>query len=507
MRRLIIWLTYFGVLLTVGLTISFTVSRPAISVAATPTPPPTYSYLIVNTYPHDPGAFTQGLIYQDDIFYEGTGLRGRSSLRKVDPTTGHVLKQVNLSDQYFGEGITIWEDRLIQLTWQSGTGLVYDKDSFEPLETFTYPTEGWGITHDGQKLIMSDGTARLYFWDSDTLAEIGHLDVYDHRGPVDQLNELEYINGEIYANIWRTNQIARIDPQTGHVIGWIDLTGILQLPANYNQPVDVLNGIAYDPATERLFVTGKLWPSLFEIELVPPIPATPSPDLTRELTAFYPFSGSAEDVSGQNNHAIVQGATLTIDRFGRPHQAYQFDGENDYLEIPDAASLDMAEQLSVSVWLYYEPPAEQGYYTILEKSEPTEGLAHYGLWLIEERLEFCVQPQAGVFDQVGWCLGSPDSLSLATSQWYHVVGTYEGGTTQLYVNNELVAQRSDSRKQLAVNDSPIFIGADPTDPHQPAVRYFRGILDDLRLYERAITAAEIELLYHQVQIYLPIILK
>ena len=230
---------------------------------------PVDTFQIVATYPHDPDAFTQGLVWQDGIFYEGTGLRGRSSLRKVDPASGDVTQEIDLADQYFGEGITIFGDKLYQLTWQEDTGFIYDKDSFELLDTWTYPGEGWGLTTDGERLIMSDGTNELRFLDPETLDELGRVAVTDQQGnPVVRLNELEYVNGEVLANIWQTDWIARIDPATGSVLGWIDLSGLL--PAEDRmQPVDVLNGIAYDPATDRLFVTGKLWPKLFEIDLVP----------------------------------------------------------------------------------------------------------------------------------------------------------------------------------------------------------------------------------------------
>jgi glutamine cyclotransferase len=248
-----------------GITTSLTVCLYLPAVLA-PMPTPVYTYTIVHTYPHDPGAFTQGLIYENDMLYEGTGLWGRSSLRKVELETGNVLQILALSNQFFGEGITIFDDRIIQLTWQSRTGFVYD-DDFELLQTFKYPTEGWGITHDGTSLIMSDGTSTLYFWDPETFTETNRIAVYDDDGPVVRLNELEYIHGEIYANVWQTDLIARIDPQTGQVVGWIDLEGLLTLEGT-NQTVDVLNGIAYDTAGDRLFVTGKLWPKLFEIELV-----------------------------------------------------------------------------------------------------------------------------------------------------------------------------------------------------------------------------------------------
>lgn len=232
------------------------------------TPTAIYTYTIVHTYPHDPNAFTQGLIFEDDVLYEGTGLWGRSSLRRVELETGEVLQIYELPDQYFGEGVTIYDDQIIQLTWKSRDGFVYNKDSFELLQTFKYQTEGWGITHDGENLIMSDGTSTLYFWDPETFEVVNQIEVYDDNGPVVRLNELEYIQGEVYANVWQTDRIARIDPQTGRVLGWINLKGLLS-QEDLTQPVDVLNGIAYDAAGDRLFVTGKLWPKLFEIELVP----------------------------------------------------------------------------------------------------------------------------------------------------------------------------------------------------------------------------------------------
>ena len=228
---------------------------------------PVYSYRIVNVFPHDRSAFTQGLIFEDGVMYEGTGLWGQSTLRRVDLESGDVLQRYSLSPEYFGEGITLWGDRIIQLTWTDRLGFVYDKDSFDLLGSFDYPTEGWGITHDGAKLIMSDGTSTLHFWDPETFEEVGQIQVYDSQGPVSLLNELEYVQGAVYANVWQTNRVAILDPETGQVNGWIDLEGLLG-PDDYGQPVDVLNGIAYDEAGERLFVTGKLWPKLFEIELV-----------------------------------------------------------------------------------------------------------------------------------------------------------------------------------------------------------------------------------------------
>ena len=228
---------------------------------------PVYSYNVVNTYPHDRSAFTQGLVFEDGVLYEGTGLNGRSTLRRVELETGEVLQIHELPAQFFGEGVTVYGNDIIQLTWQSHVGFVYDRDSFELLQEFNYSTQGWGITHDGERLIMSDGTATLYFLDPETFEEIGRVGVYDNDGSVNRLNELEYVQGEIYANVWQTNCIARIDPQTGQVVGWIELKGLLT-PEDRGELVDVLNGIAYDAENARLFVTGKLWPKLFEIELI-----------------------------------------------------------------------------------------------------------------------------------------------------------------------------------------------------------------------------------------------
>lgn len=243
---------------------------------ATPTATvPVCKVRVVNTFPHDRSAYTQGLVFESGILYEGTGLHEHSTLRRVDLESGDVLQALSLPPEYFGEGITIWEDRIIQLTWQSRLGFVYDKDSFELLDTFGYPTEGWGITHDGKQLIMSDGTQTLHFWDPDTLVETGSVEVHTSAGPVTRLNELEYIQGMVFANVWQTDFIAVIDPRTGQVTAWIDLQGLLE-PEDYAEPVSVLNGIAYDASSERLFVTGKLWPKLFEIELISPTGA-PAP--------------------------------------------------------------------------------------------------------------------------------------------------------------------------------------------------------------------------------------
>lgn len=230
--------------------------------------PPVYSYRIIDHYPHDPEAFTQGLIYHNGFFYEGTGLYRHSSLRKVNPHDGKVLKQISLPPEFFGEGITLCNGRLIQLTWRENKAFVYDRDSFSLLETFTYPTEGWGLTYDGEHLIMSDGSPTLTFLDPKTYTPIKQIQVTSHNQPVANLNELEFIKGQIYANVWQTDQIAMIDPESGQVTAWLNLTGLLDPKSYRGRNVDVLNGIAYDPDTDRLFVTGKLWPSVFEIEVV-----------------------------------------------------------------------------------------------------------------------------------------------------------------------------------------------------------------------------------------------
>jgi len=230
---------------------------------------PTYGYSIVKSYPHDPNGFTQGLVFVDGILFEGTGLRGRSSLRKVDLASGIILQRRNLPAHLFGEGVTVYQSKVIQLTWRAKLGFVYHKDTFQLIETFQYAREGWGITHDGEHLIMSDGTSTLYLLHPKTYKEMGRIEVHDQKGPVHALNELEYVQGLIFANVWKTDRIAQIFPKTGEVVGWIDLTGLLR-PEDRIQPVDVLNGIAYDQVNDRLFVTGKLWPRLFEIKLTPP---------------------------------------------------------------------------------------------------------------------------------------------------------------------------------------------------------------------------------------------
>lgn len=229
-------------------------------------PIPTYTYKVVAAYPHDPNAFTEGLVYYNGSLYESTGLYGQSSLRQVDLETGAVQNIIYLNSSLFGEGCTIINNEIIQLTWQSHVGFVYTMN-FTLLREFTYPTEGWGLTNNGSCLIMSDGTSTIYYLDPTTFAIIGEIHVHDNQDQVTELNGLDYINGTIFANVWLTNRIAMISPQTGQVVGWIDLTGLL--PQNESQNANVLNGIAYDSANNRLFVTGKLWPLLFQIQLVP----------------------------------------------------------------------------------------------------------------------------------------------------------------------------------------------------------------------------------------------
>ena len=225
-----------------------------------------YTYTIVNKYHHDENAYTQGLVFEDGSLYESTGLYGYSTLRRVKLETGEVLQLYALPDGYYGEGIAIVGDRIIQLTWLKNKGFVYDKHSFELLQEFSYSNEGWGITYDGNRLIMSDGTANLYFIDPQTFEKVGQVEVHE-MAPVTQINELEYIKGKVYANIWKEEKIAVINPQTGQVERWIDLSGIQDIE---NPGVDkVLNGIAYDVKEDRLFVTGKMWPHLFEIEVNP----------------------------------------------------------------------------------------------------------------------------------------------------------------------------------------------------------------------------------------------
>ena len=253
-------------------------ANPSNSAAATqpaPQPPvtnsapdvyPIYTYEVVKVRPHDRGAFTQGLVFLDGVLYESTGLNAESSLRKVDLDTGKVLKNVDVPAQFFAEGLAVLNGKMFQLTWQNNKCFVYNLTNFEKMGEFTYPGEGWGLATDGSRLIMSDGTDQIRFLDPATFEEKGRISVRAHGQPVNRLNELEYINGEIYANVWTTDYVVRIDPATGRVVGVIDFTGLLA-PEDRDQTTDVLNGIAYDAAGDRLFITGKHWPKLFEVRL------------------------------------------------------------------------------------------------------------------------------------------------------------------------------------------------------------------------------------------------
>jgi glutaminyl-peptide cyclotransferase len=226
---------------------------------------PTWRHEVVRSFPHDPDAFTQGLLFRDGFLYESTGRKGRSSLRKVEIETGKVVQRLGIGSQYFAEGLAAWGSQLIQLTWETNIGFVYDRATFKPLRTFTYKGEGWGLADDGSRLVMSDGTPELRFLNPQTLAETGRVRVLDGASAVDDLNELEVVKGEIFANVWLTDRIAVIAPATGRVVAWLDLKGLM--PAQVDSDA-VLNGIAYDAARDRLFVTGKLWPRMFEIRVV-----------------------------------------------------------------------------------------------------------------------------------------------------------------------------------------------------------------------------------------------
>jgi len=228
---------------------------------------PVYAPDVVNSYNHDAGAWTQGLFYDDGFLYEGTGMEGQSSLRKVELESGTVLQQINLSSEYFGEGIVLYDNKIIQLTWRNNKGFIYDKETFRFIDEFTYTTEGWGITFDGEHLIMSDGSSVLYYLDPDDYSVVRQVNVTADGEAVAYLNELEYINGNIYANLWQTDRIAIIRPD-GEVIGWIDLEGLLS-SADCSSTIDVLNGIAYNPDGNTIYVTGKYWCRLFELEFVP----------------------------------------------------------------------------------------------------------------------------------------------------------------------------------------------------------------------------------------------
>jgi glutamine cyclotransferase len=228
---------------------------------------PVHGYTVVRSYPHDPKAFTQGLEYFDGFLYEGTGLKGRSAVRKVELESGKVVQEATLHPQYFGEGITIAQGKIFQVTWQDRIGFIYDAKTFKPIRNFTYFGEGWGLTHDTAGLIMSDGTSTLRFLELTRFQERRRLKVTDAAVPIERLNELEWVRGEIWANVWESDYIARISPKDGRVLGWINLKGLLGAPNAKLPPEAVLNGIAYDAQKDRIFVTGKLWPRVFEIQV------------------------------------------------------------------------------------------------------------------------------------------------------------------------------------------------------------------------------------------------
>jgi glutamine cyclotransferase len=227
---------------------------------------PVYGYEIVNTFPHDPDAFTQGLIFQDGALVESTGLERHSTLRRVELETGKVLQRVEVPRDFFAEGMTLFDGKIYQLTWKGEKGFVYDPKTFDKTGEFKYTGEGWGLTHDSDSLILSDGSDQIRFIDPNTNQVKRTINVTDAGRPIEEINELEYVHGEIYANVWHDNRIARIDSHDGHVTGWIDLAGLLK-PGDVTDEEAVLNGIAYDEQGDRLFVTGKLWPKLFEIKL------------------------------------------------------------------------------------------------------------------------------------------------------------------------------------------------------------------------------------------------
>ncbi|MGD8412942.1 MAG: glutaminyl-peptide cyclotransferase [Candidatus Latescibacterota bacterium] len=255
-------------LIAAGVALTFASGACSDSTSPQPRPIPvdttiaSYTYRVVQQFPHDPAAFTQGLVYVDTVFIESTGLYGQSTLRRVNPSTGVVTQRLDLPASWFGEGAAVWGDRIVQLTWQEHVAIVYELDSFATTDTFAYPTQGWGLTQDGSRFIMSDGTSNLYFRDRDTFAETGRVTVFDDKGPVDRLNELEYIDGLVYANRFTTATILMIDPVTGRVRGRINASGLEH--TSYNPT----NGIAWDAAGERLFITGKRWQNVYQITLV-----------------------------------------------------------------------------------------------------------------------------------------------------------------------------------------------------------------------------------------------
>lgn len=239
----------------------------ALAIASPACAVPVQGYQVVKSYPHDRSAFTQGLFFKDGVLYESTGLEGRSSIRKVKLETGEVLMSIALPPQVFGEGLTWWDTRLISVTWKHQVGFVLDMATFQPKSQFNYVGEGWGLARSDREILMSDGTAQIRRLDPKTLKEIGRIRVTADGRPLNQLNELEWVKGEIWANVWQTDRIARIDPKTGEVKAFVDLSGLLDRSRPEARGADVLNGIAYDEANDRIFVTGKLWPRLYEIKV------------------------------------------------------------------------------------------------------------------------------------------------------------------------------------------------------------------------------------------------
>ena len=229
-------------------------------------PAPKYGYEVLNMWEHDPYAFTQGFLFFDGKLLESTGEEGRSSLRRVEPQTGKILKKINVPEPYFAEGIAVLNGKVYQLTWQHQLGFIYDAQSFEEVGEFKYEGEGWGLTTDGKSLILSNGSNQIRFLDPASFKVTRTITVTDNKTPINQLNELEWVQGEIYANVWHDQKIAVINAETGRVSAWIDLTGLMP-PEELSDPEAVLNGIAYDQAGGRLFVTGKLWPRVFEIKV------------------------------------------------------------------------------------------------------------------------------------------------------------------------------------------------------------------------------------------------
>lgn len=230
---------------------------------------PEYQVRVVRSYPHDRQAFTQGFEYHDGKFYEGTGLEGRSSVRLEDLASGRVLRHADIPKPFFGEGITVLEGRIVELTWLSHVGFTYRQSDFQRTGEFQYPGEGWGLANDGKHIYFSDGTSSIRILNPSSLKETRRITVHDGKQEITMLNELEWIRGELWANIWQTNRIARISPADGKILGWIDASGLLTPEDSTAQPVDVLNGIAYDAVHNRIFLTGKLWPKIFEVRVVP----------------------------------------------------------------------------------------------------------------------------------------------------------------------------------------------------------------------------------------------